>query len=664
MLSRREFLRVSALAGAGTIVAACAQPAAPTEPAGGEPAPTTPPAAEPQQPTEPTAPGAEGARYNEAPQLAEMVAAGDLPPVEERLPLNPCVCPVMERTGAYGGTIRRGYKGVSDMNGPAKMLSNFLIFYTHELALRPDMAESWEVSADATEFTFHLREGMKWSDGEPFTSADIMWWWEMRMQNDEITIALNRNWYTGTEKTPMVLTAPDDYTVVYKFADPNPLFEYVMAMTETWEPAHYARQWHMDTTEDVAAIETELAEKGLTTWVDLYNDKTNWRSNPEVPQIFNWVAVTEQGAELHVAERNPYYWQVDADGNQLPYCDRLTHRLFESVDVFNMWVVNGEIDYQGRHVELSNYTLFMEEQEAGGYNVHTANNDATQIMCINQTVKNPSLREFFQNANCRKAMSLAINREEIVELIYDGLTTPRQYSPSNASPQAYAKLADAYIEYDPETANAMLDAEGYTERDAEGYRMFLDGSGPVTFILEDNTAPFIDEMDMIARYLADVGIKMLPKILERSLVEEHCQANEIDCRFTLASRAALPLVDPAFFIGRAGDKSWGYGWTIWYNDPSNPNAEEPPEGGMAKGMWEIWDRIKIEPDTTKHTAMFHEILDIHYEYLPYIGISGEQPALIIMNKNLKNLPIDYHMPWSNPIQHDGFIPLQTFFWEE
>ena len=261
-------------------------------------------------------------------------------------------------------------------------------------------------------------------------------------------------------------------------------------------------------------------------------------------------------------------------------------------------------------------------------------------------------------------MSLAINREEIIDLIYSGLTTPRQYSPSNASPQYYQKLSDAYIEYDPDTANAMLDAEGYTERDAEGFRMFKDGSGPVTFILEDNSAPFIDEMEMIAKYLADVGIKMLPKILERSLVEEHCQANEIDARFTLASRAALPLVDPAFFIGRAGDKSWGYGWTIWYNDPSNPNAEEPPEGGMAKSMWEIWDRIKIEPDVTKHTAMFHEILDIHYEYLPYIGISGEQPALIIMNKKLKNLPIDYHMPWSNPIQHDGFIQLQTFFWEE
>lgn len=671
MLSRREFLRISGLAGAATLAAACGTTATVETPSG--PEPTAPVAAQPtavpatKAPIPPTAvpePTKEVARYAEAPQLAELVAQGKLEPIEDRLPVTPCVCPVMERTGTYGGTIRRGFKGVSDGNGPAKMLSNFYVFYTHDLALRPDMAASWEVSADATEYIFHLREGMRWHDGSPFTSKDAMWWWEKRQNNKEITPNLSSNWVTGSKKTPMVQTAPDDYTVVIQFADPNPLFIYTVAMNEMWEPADYMTQWHTDTAEDKAKIDDEIKAKGLTTWVDLYVDKSSWRTNPDVPQIAAWYASNSLADELHVCKRNPYYWQVDEDGNQLPYCDELTHRLFETVDVFNMWILNGEIDYQGRHVELSNYTLFRSGEEKGGYLVHTANNDATQIMCINQTVKKPQLREFLGNANCRKAMSLAINREEIVELIYDGLTTPRQYSPSNASPQYYQKLSDAYIEYDPATANEMLDAEGYTERDAEGYRLYKDKSGPITFTLEDNSQPFADEMDMISKYLADVGIKMPIKIFERSLVEEHCAANDIDARFTLASRAALPLVDPAFFIGRAGDKSFGYAWTLWYNSPDNPNAEEPPEDGLAKQMWAIWDKIKVEPDTSKHTAMFHEILDLHYEYLPYIGISGEQPALIIMKKNLKNLPIDFHMPWSNPIQHDGFIPLQTFFWEE
>ena len=207
MLSRREFLRVSALAGAGTIVAACAQPAAPTEPAGGEPAPTTPPAAEPQQPTEPTAPGAVGARYNEAPQLAEMVAAGDLPPVEERLPLNPCVCPVMERTGTYGGTIRRGYKGVSDMTGP-KMLSKFLILHP-ELALRPDMAERGR-SAPTPPSSPSTSARMKWSDGEPSTSAVFMGGDADAERRDH----LGRTGGPGSTGRHEQ-TTPDDYTVVY-----------------------------------------------------------------------------------------------------------------------------------------------------------------------------------------------------------------------------------------------------------------------------------------------------------------------------------------------------------------------------------------------------------------------------------------------------------------
>jgi len=672
-LSRREFLRVSALASAATIAAACA-PSAPTQPTAAPqptsvPAPTTAPAEQPTKaPVPPTAvpePTKEVSRYNEAPMLAERVAKGELPPIEERLPVNPHVLPVMEEIGQYGGTIRRGFKGPSDATGPWKCVVEFPVFYTKDLALRPEIAESWESSEDGKSLTLHLREGMKWSDGSPFTSADFQWWWEHDALNKELHPTMSTAWTTGAEHVPMVQTAPDDYTVVYEFQHPNPLFVYRVARSIMFAHGDYLKQWHIDLTDDKDALLAQVEEMGFDNWTDVYANKSNFRYNPEIPQVFPWITVTTVQDELFLMERNPYHWQVDEEGNQLPYCDKLQHRLFETAEVFNMWILNGEIDYQGRHVQLANYVLFKEGEESGGYRVHTAANDATQSLCINQTALDPNLRDFFQRRNVRIAISHAIKREEINELVNDGLSHPRQYSPSSASPQYYEKLTNAYLEYDPDKSNAMLDAEGFAERDSEGYRMWLDGSGAITFSLlcgQDSSST--DEAELIAAYLKDVGIKMTIFAPERSLAEERCRTNQVECRLTKCSRAVLPLVDPNFFLGFAIDKSFGNAWTLWYNDPTDPNAEEPPDDGFAKRMWAIWEAIKIEPDTSKHTPMFYQILDILYEELPLVGTNGEEPAPIIMNKKLHNLDINYHIPYSNPIMHGAFIPMQTYFWED
>ena len=140
----------------------------------------------------------------------------------------------------------------------------------------------------------------------------------------------------------------------------------------------YATQFHMEVVEDKDALAATAKEKGFDSWAAYYLDRNSWYLNPDRPTTDPWMATSALSEQLFIMQRNPYYWQVDEDGNQLPYCDELTHRLFETVDVFNMWILNGEIDYQGRHVELSNYTLFRSGEEKGGYLVHTANNDATQ----------------------------------------------------------------------------------------------------------------------------------------------------------------------------------------------------------------------------------------------------------------------------------------------
>lgn len=577
VLSRREFLRVSGLTLAATVAAACAPVAPPAEP-------TTAPAEAPTSaPAAPTAAPEPVSRYSDAPMLADLVASGDLPPVEERLPLNPLVLSNMDGSiGKYGGTVRRGMKGLADSAGPEKMRRETLVYYDADLTFRANVADGWDVSEDATEYVFHLREGKKWSDGTPFDAEGIRFWYEDELLNEIITPAINRDWTTGPEKTVMQLEFPDDYTVVVTFADPYPLFVYQVCENQIWTPGHYMSQFHMDLTHDPEALDMAVTDAGFETWDQLYADRNAWHLNPDLPQIGPWISKTSMAEDLFIMERNPYFYQVDPDGQQLPYLDQMNHRRFETPDVFNMWILNGEIDFQYRHVAVSDFTLFKESESKGDYTVQLGADDGTMCLSLNQTCPDPKLRQFFQNRAVRFALSYAINRTEINELIYDGMTTPRQYSPSSASPQFYAELSNAYLEYDPDKANQILDEAGFADRSEAGFRVYPDGSGEeVAFTLEGMNQAASDLYEMVTRYLNDVGLKASFQIYERSLVYEHIDANTLEGAVEKASRAVLPLADPSFFLDIAGHKLFGIAWRHWYYNPDNPVAEAPLKGTIS-----------------------------------------------------------------------------------
>ena len=127
-------------------------------------------------------------RQAEAPDLAKLVADGKLPPLAERLPASPLVDHRSRRSARYGGALRRGLRGSADHNGILRMVGNqglvrWNLAFTEVL---PNVAEKWEVNANSTEFTFHLRKGMKWSDGKPFTADDIVFSIEDCAKNTEL----------------------------------------------------------------------------------------------------------------------------------------------------------------------------------------------------------------------------------------------------------------------------------------------------------------------------------------------------------------------------------------------------------------------------------------------------------------------------------------------
>ena len=670
-VSRREFIRVSALSSAGLALAACAGTPPP------EAANVAPPAAKEEAPAAPQNPQeaskeetTPAGKYQEAPMLAELVASGSLPAVDDRLPLNPKVLAGMETpTGNYGGTMRRGFKGVSDRWGPTKIVRQNLVMYDPELTLQPNLAESWETNDDATEWTFRLREGAKWSDGQSFTTDDFQWWYENVMLNGTLTPAISSRWVTGPDKEPMVMTFPDKTTVVFKFAHPYPRFGYMVAdlTNDIFTPSHYMAQFHADTTTDKDALDKAVADAGFETWDQLFADRNWWYLNPDRPSMFSFLAKNPLSEELFIMERNPYFIQVDPEGKQLPYMDHINHRIFESNEVFDLWVIAGDIDYQQRHVAAGKFTVYKQNEEAGDYRVQIGVGDQHVVLTLNQTVKKPRLREFFQNRDVRIAVSLAVNRDLLNELAFDGLYTPRQYSPLEQSPQFYPKQANAYLDYDPDQANALLDEAGYAEKDSEGFRLHNDGSGETLSFVVEGTAqsgtPDEDAIQIIIKDLANVGIKATYKGMERSLYTEHWQANEIDAAFWGSGRSLVPIVDAAFFLGTGLDRPWGEAWGRWRLDPDHPAAEEPPADHWIRDIWALWDQILVEPDSDKQNELFFQILDIWAEELPQVGFLGQIPNPIIVKNGLRNLSPDYVYPLSNPTGHGGLIPAQSYYWD-
>jgi peptide/nickel transport system substrate-binding protein len=654
-LTRREFIQLSGLAAAGAVIASCKAPA------------TEVPATEaPAATKEPDAPAAPVSKYKEAPMVAEM--AGSLPPVDERLPMNPWVCPVAEMVGNYGGTIRRGFKGVSDRWGPTKHIDRCMTYYSQDLVLQPRLIESWDVSDDATTFTLHLRKGVKWNDGTEFTSANFKWFYENQAKNPDISASPPGSHSSRGADGKAVLCEmefPDDYTVVFKFAHPNPLWIYgTFRSNNGFFTPEYMAQFHMELVDDKAALEAKVKEAGFAAWNELFEDRNWWYLNNERPQLYPWVAKNSLADELFIMERNPWFFGVDPEGNQLPYLDTITHRLFETTEVFNMWIINGEIDFQNRHVGINNYTLFKENEANGDYKVFLGTSAGHSALQLNLATKEPRLNEFFNNRDVRIAISYAMNRDEVNELIYDGLLTPRQYSPLKLSPNYYEKLSNAYIEYDPAKANEMLDAAGY-EKGADGFRTFKDGE-TISFIIEGTAEPGSsgeDEVQLVVKYLNDVGIKATYKYFERSLYTEHFQANEIEGAWWGGDRTVVPLAPGApIFRGTMIDRPWASGFGIYFNSSgTDPNSVEPPADHFINKIWAIWDQIAQEPNPDQQNALLEQIMDIWAEEIPMVGLLGESPSPIIVKNGFRNYLPGFPMDDTTGDEH--LLNTECYFWE-
>jgi peptide/nickel transport system substrate-binding protein len=685
-VTRREFLRLSAVMATGAVAVACGGPAPTSTPVPPTKVPPTVPAAAPT--ATPVAVAVATATptpvpAKEAPTLVDLVKAGKLPPLEQRLPKKPWVVASYEGNGNYGGTWRRAFQGVSDYWGPTKIVDRAWAWFDKNLNLVPRMLESWSVSADGKVWTIKMREGLKWSDGKAeYTTDDIAFWYQYELQNKKLTTSTQTAW-SDPDKTLVKFAAVDKYTATFTYTKPKPMFVYNMTRGGTGggstiaplpvSPSHYMKEFHEDTTSDKTALAAAVKAKGSADWQTYYMQfARQWTANPDRPTLGPWKAANDYSKDPFVMERNPYFFGVDPQGRQLPYMDKVTHRLYQaaSPEVLNLWLTNGEIDMQYRQLSIGNLPLYKSGEAKGDYKTILGISASHVAMQLNLSTKNPLLNEFFNQRDARIAISQAINRDQVNQLVFNGLLKPRQYSPLPMSPQYYAKASTAYINYDPAAANKLLDGLGYTKKNSENIRLHKDGKTPISFIVEGTDAagtPTEDAALLCTGYLAKIGIRMTYKFVERSLYTQHYTANDIDAAWWGGDRTVLPLVPEAIiFRGVQPDRPWCPGWGFWYlQDPKNPNpnAVQPPAGHWIYTIWKIYDEeIAIEPDPAKQTAAFNKILDIWATEVPMIGILGEQPAPCVVKNGFKGYPAG--MPNDDTTGDEEFCSPETYYWDD
>ena len=431
----------------------------------------------PETKAAPTKAAAPAMKYKEAPVLAALVKAGKLPAVEKRLPENPLVVPGDE-IGQYGGVWRRGFLGPSDFNGVNRVIYDVLARFGPDGAtIEMKLAESVTPSADFKTWTVKLRKGMKWSDGSPFTTDDIMYWYKDVLQNKDLVPAIP-SWMLNKDGSLVLVERADALNVRWVFKEPNTNFllelttkDYGDRLYPIFQPSKYLKQFHASYAKK-EALDKMAADAKFKTWTELYASKQSPFENPQRPGMAAWIASNRISDQIFILKRNPYYIGVDSAGNQLPYIDEVRFTFFADTQALNLAAIAGELDQQDRHINMTNYPVLKENEQAGKYKITTWPDfgGADAVIMFNQTYnKDPQLAKLLQNRDFRIALSYAIDRKSIQESAFLGLGEPRQGVAAPWHPYYPGDdVAHKYTEFKPDEANKMLDGLGLNKKDANG----------------------------------------------------------------------------------------------------------------------------------------------------------------------------------------------------
>ena len=625
---------------------------------------------------------AESTTYTQSPLLDEAVANGTLPSVEERLPENPKISDEIlpeyldYESGNYGGTLRLV---TSVVNWDADcFVGNDEALLTMESAasdvITPNVVESYEANEDNSVFTFTLRKGLKWSDGTEVTMEDVEFAINSFVFNEELTPVV-ASWMRdggSSDGAPFTFTVVDDTTFTIAFNESYGGFPVHLSIagwkgySELLKPAHFLKQFHKDYAEEchgsldayyefikpfaaVMGYDDPTAE-GVWTYVFNQVDMTNWElTDPNdaltsmffsglidqnFPVLYAWMMQSsDNGVTTWV--RNPYYFKVDADGQQLPYIDSLTSTLVEDMEMVQLKYMTGEADFGRESATIDNISLYRENEETAGITAYVTsmhNNPTDVSINVNYglntdgTVKDDADSQAWQevvtDVRFRQALMKAIDAEEILDTVYNG----------------FGEINSSYdCSYDIDGANALLDEMGMMDIDGDGYRETPSGKHfewQIWNYAEAND--IIPVSELCVEFWAEIGLKANVYTTESTLLDSSQNANEIPMRISWIHTTQLWHYQDWFTA------SWAPLWNSWVTKGGLSGAEtasealEPPQDYKDFRLM-IDSLMTVDPETAVNEVLpqLNSWMSEHvYIIEPLINVQ----QCVIINSDIGNVP--------------------------
>jgi len=541
-----------------------------------------------------------------------------------------------------------------------------LVGYNQDLELVPDILADFTVE-DGRVFTFRLRQGHRWSDGEPFTTEDLRFYWEDIATNEALSpVGPPVNLLVDGE--PPLVEVLDELTIRYTWPGPNPMFLSEIAAaspTFIYAPAHYLKQFH-ENYADAAELQRLVREDNARDWAQLFHrrERMSQFDNPALPTLQPWRLVTPSPAERFIAQRNEFFHRTDTNGVQLPYIDRV---ILDVVDAKLIPIKTGagDTDLQSRGLAFRDYTFLRDSEERSGLiaRLWPQARGAHLALYPNLNAADATWQTLFRDVRFREALSIAIDRESLSQYLYFGLAAPANNTILPESPLYSPEIASACLGYDTARANAMLDELGLDKRNARGTRLLPDGR-PLELVVETagEDTEQADVLELIRDDFAEIGFVIHTRPTEREVLRNRIFSGEALMTIWFGLENGVPTADmsPREFVPVSQyDQPQ---WPMWgQHFETKGAAGVAPDDPVAQRLLELFDEWRRATERSRREASWNDILTLYAPQCYTIGLVKNVLQPVAVRKTLRNVPEEAIYNWE-PHAQIGIYRPDTFFY--